>query len=198
MRNRFLLPLLAAALLQSNVVFAAPVQASSSGGPSIAGVCVLSRQAVFDSSKVGKMANARYRQMHDAAQADVNKQETKIVSDLKALQAQQKSLKPADYQQRQQVLVKRFQDLRNAATQRSRDLEATRQDVVSRIAKAAQPVIDQIYKSKGCGLLLARESVLTGNPSMDISQSVVQGLDAKITNIAFDAKSAAKQPPAMR
>src|SRR5262249_33670238 len=141
----------------------------TSGGPIVSGVCVLSRQVVFDGSKVGKMANARYRQMHDAAQADVNKQETKIVSDAKTLEAQRVSLKPADYATRQKALAQRVQGLRNNAAQRSRDLEATRQDVVGRIAKAAQPVIDQVYRNKGCGLLIAREAILAGNPAMDIS-----------------------------
>ena len=42
-----------------------PSAESSLGGPVIAGVCVLSRQAVFDASAVGKAANEKYRALHD-------------------------------------------------------------------------------------------------------------------------------------
>lgn len=170
---------------------AAPApQQPAFGGPVIPGICVLNQQAVFNTSKVGMSANARYKQLHDKAQTDVNAEEAKIVADAKALQGQK--LQPAQLQQKQQQIAKRYQDLRARATKESQDLETTRQGVVAKISAAAQPIITQVYNQRKCGILVTRSSVLAGNPAMDITTAIVQGLDAKITTIAFDVTSAGK------
>jgi Skp family chaperone for outer membrane proteins len=172
------------------VAQAAPAPQPGFGGPIIPGICVLNQQAVFNTSKVGTAANARYKQLHDKAQKDVNAEEAKIVADAKALQSQK--LQPAQLQQKQQQIAKRYQDLRARAAKESQDLEATRQGVVAKISAAAQPVISQVYGQRKCGILVARSSVLAGNPAMDITTAIVAGLDAKITTIAFDVTSAGK------
>jgi Skp family chaperone for outer membrane proteins len=169
---------------------AAPAPQPGFGGPVLAGICVLNQQAVFNVSKVGIAANGHYKQLHDKAQTDVNAEEVKIVADAKALQNQK--LAPAQLQQKQQQVAKRYQDLRARAAKESQDLETTRQNVVSKIAATAQPIIYQVYNQRKCGILVARSSVLATNPAMDMTAAVVAGLDAKITTIAFDVTSAGK------
>lgn len=169
---------------------AAPAPQPGFGGPVLAGICVLDQQAVFNTSKVGLAATARYKQLHDKAQTEANAEEAKILADAKALQDQK--LAPAQLQQKQQQVIKRDRDLRAKANKEGQDLEATRQNVVSRIAAAAQPIINQVYNQRKCGILVARSSVLATNPAMDMTTAVVTGLDAKITTIAFDVTSAGK------
>jgi Skp family chaperone for outer membrane proteins len=175
-------------------VAGAPAADMQLGGPVIPGVCVLSRQAVFDASAVGKAANEKYRALRDAAQGQVTSEQAKIMADARTLEAQKASLPPAEYLNRQQELAKRLQALQLAAASDSRDLEATRQDVVVRISKEVQPVIVQVYKDKGCGLLVSRDAIMAGNPAMDITPLVVAGLDAKITSIAVERKAAVPVP----
>jgi Skp family chaperone for outer membrane proteins len=74
----------------------------------------------------------------------------------------------------------------------TKQIEATRVKALARIAQEAQPVINSVYQSKGCGLLLDRNVVLGGNMSNDLTATVVQGLDAKMTTISFDLEA----PPA--
>ncbi|HEU0095829.1 MAG TPA: OmpH family outer membrane protein [Rhizomicrobium sp.] len=169
--------------------YAAAAPQITFGGPNIPGVCILNQQAVFNTSKVGVFANAHYKQMHDGAQTAVNAEEAKIVADAKALQV--KKLQGSQLQQAQQQLTKRFADLRAKAAKDSQALEATRQGAAMKISDAAQPIIKQVYDQKKCGLLLARSSVLAGNGGMDITNAVIQGLDAKITTIPLDQKVAA-------
>ncbi len=169
--------------------FAATPQTTTFGGPVLTGVCVLNQQAIFTTSKVGVFAGRQYKQMREAAQTAVNGEQAKITADEKALQAQK--LPQAQQQQRQQQLAKRYADTRTKAQADSQDLEATRKDVVTKIAAAAQPVIKQVYDQKKCGLLLARSSILAGNSAMDVTAAVIQGLDAKITSIALAKQVAA-------
>jgi Skp family chaperone for outer membrane proteins len=156
-----------------------------SGAPAIPGICVLSKEAVFDGSKVGQDVTAQYRAARDAAQQEVNDQEAKIASGIKALEDEKASLPEDRYQQRQQELAKRLQDLRADAARASQDLEATRAAVVKQIAKAVQPFIASVYRVNRCALLLSRDAVLAGNPGMDVTGEVIKGLDGKITTMTF-------------
>jgi Skp family chaperone for outer membrane proteins len=168
---------------------AATASASSKheyGGPLIAGVCLLSREQVFAQSKVGQAAAARLRQLSQRAQAGFEADRRKIEAEAKALRAQQMTLQPAQIQHRQQQLEARAQALQTGAAQVGRELEATRTKVTGQIEEAIQPIVQAAYQSKACGLLLSREAVVGGNLGNDLTDTVLQGLDAKMTTITFE------------
>ena len=52
-----------------------------------------------------------------------------------------------------------------------------------------KPLIAQVYKAHGCGLLVDRNSILGGNMSGDLTGDVVKTLDAKVTTITFERAS---------
>jgi Skp family chaperone for outer membrane proteins len=156
------------------------------GGPRVAGVCLLSQQAVVANSKVGKAATARLQQLAQQAQGEVDAARTPIETDAKALDAQRATLKPADYEAKRVALAQRLQSVEQTAQNRSRQVELTRQNALAQIAQNAQPVIATVYKARGCGLLMDRNAVLGGNMDGDLTADVVQGLDAKTSTINFD------------
>ncbi|HEY4078917.1 MAG TPA: OmpH family outer membrane protein [Rhizomicrobium sp.] len=160
------------------------------GGPTIAGLCVLDRQRVFNTSNVGKEANDRYKDLRAAAQNTVSGEEAKIVGDAKILQGQKASLALAAFTDKLNDINKRYQDLRSEATQRGQALEATRQQVVGQISQAAQPVIVSIYRDRRCGLLVDQSSILAGNPAMNVTDAVIAALDAKGVSVALPAAPA--------
>ncbi len=163
-----------------------PAAGQPLGGPRIAGVCLLSQQAVVANAKVGKAATARLQQLAQQAQAEVDAGKVPIEADAKALQAQSATLKADDLKTKQQALAQRYQSLQQSAQARSRQVELTREKVLAQIATAAQPVIAQAYKARQCGLLLDRSAILGGNMDGDLTAEVVQGLDAKLSTISFD------------
>jgi Skp family chaperone for outer membrane proteins len=159
------------------------------GGPALPGICLLSQQAVLTNAKVGLAATARLKQIADQVQAEINAARAPLEADAQSLQTQRASLKPADLQARQQALSARAQALQQTVNQRQREIEATRQKALVRIANEAQPVIAAAFKARGCGLLFDRNSVLGGNLAGDLTPAVVQGLDAKITTITFERET---------
>lgn len=177
---------------RSDAAVSAPSSATSGqgafGGPTIAGLCVLDRQRLVNTSKVGKEATDRYRQIRTAAQTGVSGVEAKIVADAKALEAQKASLPAAQFQQRMTEVTQRFQTLRSDAAKQSQALEATRQRAVVQISQAAQPVIVSVYKDRGCGVLVDQGSILAGNPAMNVTDAVIAGLDAKVTSLTPPAQ----------
>ncbi len=165
---------------------AAPAAAQPLGGQPVPGVCLLSQAAVVANAKVGVAATQRLKQLADQAQAEVNALRAPLDADAKALEGQRATLKPADFQAKQQALGGRLQTLQQTAQARSRQIELTREKALGMIASAAQPVIAQAYKAHGCGLLVDRNTVLGGNMANDLTAAVVQGLDAQMATINFD------------
>jgi Skp family chaperone for outer membrane proteins len=174
------------------VVFMLPAQAQqaptsqSLGGPAVAGVCLLSREAIFANAKVGRAATARLQQLAEQARSSIDAERKPLDADIQAFRAQAASLKPADREAKEKALGQRMQKVQADGAQLGRQVEATRAKAMARIAQEAQPVIASVYKSRNCGLLLDRNAVLGGNMSNDLTAPVVQGLDAKISTISFD------------
>ncbi|MEI9891277.1 MAG: hypothetical protein WDN45_12690 [Caulobacteraceae bacterium] len=50
----------------------------------------------------------------------------------------------------------------------------------------ASPLVGDVVKQKSCAILLDANSVLAGNPTMDVSPAVIQALNVKLTQFDFD------------
>lgn len=166
---------------------AAPVQTTAGlGGPVVAGVCLLSREAVIANAKVGLAATARLRTLGQDAQAEVDAERKPVDVDVEAFNATSEKLPAEQRQSRQLALATRLQPIEAKAAQRNREIDATRTKVLARISGELQPVVAQVYRARGCGLLVDRNSVIGGNMANDLTPAVVQGLDAKIATLTFD------------
>lgn len=170
---------------------AAQPQGQPLGGPVVAGVCLLSREAIFANAAVGKAASARLNELTRAAQAEVDAKRTPLEAEAKALEGQSDS---AQTRQRREALGTRWQALQLEAAHGSREIEATRAKALERIANEAQPVIAQVYGQKRCGLLFDRGAALGGNFANDLTADVVRGLDARIQTITFERERLPQQP----
>jgi Skp family chaperone for outer membrane proteins len=171
------------------------VHAQTSGnmplnGPPVAGVCYLSREAIFTNAKVGQAASARLKQLAQQAQSEIDAERKPVDADVQAYRAKASSLTAEQRQSQEQALSQRVQNVQADQQTKGRQLEATRAKAMEQIAAYAQPVIVSIYGSKNCGVLFDRNAVLGGNMSNDLTPAVVQGLDAKVTTISFNMEPA--------
>jgi Skp family chaperone for outer membrane proteins len=160
------------------------------GGPLVAGVCLLSREAIYANAAVGKAATARLQDLARAAQGEIDTARTPIEAEAKALEGQSDS---PQTRQRRDATAAKWQALQVKATHNSREIEATRVKALQRIANDAQPVIAQVYGQKKCGLLLDRNTALGGNFGNDLTADVVKGLDAKVQTITFEREQLPQQ-----
>lgn len=164
------------------------------GGPAIPGLCLVSREAIFANAKVGVAATARLRQLAATAQAEVETERKPLEAEIKTYQADAAKLTPEQRRAREAAVAPRVTALQAKTEQRTREIEATRTKAMARVADALQPVIAQVYKARGCGLLLDRNTVLGGNMANDLTPAVVTALDAKITTIDFDRETLSASP----
>jgi outer membrane protein len=165
---------------------AAPAAPAVTHGPPLTGVCIFSFENAIGASKVGQYVDGRMKQILAQTQAELTGEKNQIDNDAKALDAQRASLDQTTFEQRGSALQVRASALQRKAQLRDREVQATEQKAVQRISQELEPFIRQAYQAKACSILLQRNSVIIGNPAMDLTQQVVTGVDGKITQFAFD------------
>ena len=162
------------------------VNSGGLGGPEVPGVCLLSREAIYANAAVGKAASKRLQQLSAEAQAEIETERKPIDVELQAFRAALADLDAQQRQQRDRDLSAKLRPIQEKAELRAREIEVTREKVMQRIADEAQSVIKSVYERRNCGILFDRNSVLGGNFTNDLTASVVQELDVKISTIQFD------------
>lgn len=155
-------------------------------GPALPGVCVFSSQQAVGTSTVGKYVGTRMQQIIGQVNTELTTERTGIDTDAKALDAQKTTLDKATLQTRAQALQDRFNAWQTKAGQRQREVEATEQKAFLRVAQEMDPIIKQAYQTNHCSILFERDNVILANPAMDLTPTVVAGVNAKIQQFAFD------------
>ncbi|THD59764.1 OmpH family outer membrane protein [Phenylobacterium sp.] len=165
---------------------AAPAAQPVTHGPPLTGVCIFSFENAIAMSKVGQYVDGRMKQIVSQTNAELTGEKTTIDTDAKALDARRATLDQGTLEQQAAQLQVRANALQRKAQLRDREIQATEQKAVSRISQEMEPYIRAAYQQKTCSILLQRNSVIIGNPAMDITQAVVTGIDGKMTQFAFD------------
>lgn len=193
--------LIAASLITAIGLSALPVSSAHAadelGGDAVPGLCMMSREAVFAQSKVGKAATQRLNQLASQARNQLASERAPLNTDIQNFQANAPKLSEDQRKQQGGALQQRMQAFQGKAGELTERIRLTQGKAMQRIGEQAQPLIASSYKSHRCGLLLNRDAVLAGNVSNDITAEVVKGLDAKITTISFDLEPlpAGNTPP---
>ncbi len=155
-------------------------------GSLVAGICLLSQESLITRSKVGQATTARLRELAAQVQANLNAEKARLEARGKALEAKRATLSPMQIQAQGQTINASAQALQAKAAERSAQIDATKTKAFGQVIQQAQPFITQAYGAHACGLLLARETVLSGNMANDLTPEVVAALDAKAAPMTFD------------
>lgn len=184
--RQFLLGSAIAALLASSSAAATAAAPPVAQGPAIPGVCILSVNQAITTSTVGRYVSDRMNQIVAQVKAELTPEDTAIATDGRALEAQRTTLAAATFQTRAQALQNRVNALRQKADLRQREVQATEQKSLNRIAQELDPIARQLYAQHRCSMLVNKEAVMIANPEMDITTQAVAGLNARIQQFAFD------------
>lgn len=176
----------ALSLTASSSAFAQAAAPAITHGPALPGVCVMSIQGVIQGSTVGKYVGTRMQQILAQVDAELKAEETSLQNDAKTLDGQKATLDQGALEQRAAALQVRSNALQRKSQLRDRELERTQQKALGRVGQELEPIMRQVYQQRQCSVLLRSESMLLGNPSMDLSPAITTGLNAKITQFAFD------------
>jgi outer membrane protein len=166
----------------------------SNPGPVIPGVCVLDEQRAVVTSAAGRAFNTRMQQLSQQVEAELRPQQTSLQTELTTYQSQQATLQPAQRQQREQALQTRANAFQTLASTRQRELQLTQETQLRRIATEMQPVVNQVYVQRGCGLMLDSQSTVYANPAMNVTDAVIAGLNTRLPTLTFNRSTAPAAP----
>jgi len=178
---------------------AAPAAQIRHGAP-LPGVCTYSSERAIGTSEVGKYVDGRMKQLIAEANAELSGEENAVKNEAKAIDAARATSTPDALEKRASDLQVRYNALVRKKDLRQRELQATERKALMRVLQELDPIALAAYQQRNCSILLG-DGVLVGNPQMDITETVVSGLNAKIKTFAFnrerlDTPAAAPAPAA--
>jgi len=165
---------------------AAPAAAPVAEGPPIPGMCIISMNQAISASTVGQYVTTRLNQITAQVKSELSPENTAIETDGRALEAARPTLDAATFQTRAQALQTRINTLRQKADLRQREVQATEQKAVNRIAQELDPVVRGLYQQKRCSILVDKGSVINANRDMDMTTQAIAGLNGRIQQFAFE------------
>ena len=180
----------ASALIFATTAFAQTQPAASAAavthGSPIAGVCYLSTQEAISTSTVGKHVNTRMQQLIQQVNTELQPEQTVLENEAKAIETGRTTMDQNTLQTRATAWQTRLTNFQRLSSQRENELQATQQKAVARVLQEMDPVAKSVYQQRRCSILLDRSSVMLGNPAMDLTPAVIQGLNARIQTFAFE------------
>lgn len=177
-------------LTASSALCATPVASTPAPtvaqGPAIPGVCMLSVNQAITQSTVGGYVRTRLDQIVTQVRAELNPEETAINTEGKALDASKATLDQATLQSRAQALQGRYAAFQQKADLRQREVKATQDKALNRIAQELEPIAQQLYQAHRCSVLIDKGSVMLANPEMDLTPAAITSLNGKLQQFPFD------------
>lgn len=171
-----------ASLVASTAV--AQSQGPQNPGPVIPGVCVYFNQRLLATSTVGQSVQARMEQLATEVQGELTPYATSIQAEITSLQQGGQAADPDGA--RRTALQARIQEAQTLEETRQNELRYTLSEQRRLISAAVEPILVAVYQERGCGILLDRESVFVVNPAMEVTDLVIQRLNAQLPSLSFN------------
>lgn len=149
-------------------------------GPVIPGVCVFNAQRAVTMSTAGQAVSARMRELTQEVVGEVAPYAEAVQSGMTAYRQAAPTMTPEQRAQQEQVLQQRYEEAQVLEQTRQNELRYTLNQQLEAIGGAADPIMVAVYQERGCGILLSADSVIEMNSAMDITETVVQRLNAAL------------------
>ncbi|MFA4893781.1 OmpH family outer membrane protein [Brevundimonas sp.] len=173
---------------------AAQAQAPANPGPVIPGVCVFHNDRLLATSTAGQSVQTGMQRLVTEVQGELQPYGAAIQTEADQLRQGGAAADPQGT--RRQALQQRAQEAQQLEQTRQQELQYTQQLQIRAIAQAADPILVAVYQERGCGLLLDRSAVYIANPAMDITDVVIQRLNAALPSLSFNRTPVPVQAPA--
>lgn len=168
------------------------------GGPPIAGVCTFVQEGALMNSAAGKSVSERMKQLLAMVQAELSPEGKWVESERAALQAMpQDQLQQPQNAKRIETFQQRYAALQRKGEIRGKELEVTQNKELALIRNEVVPIVNQVVTENHCGMVLERSQMVWANPQMDITDTVIQRLNAKMPSVpAFERVNLEQQASA--
>lgn len=174
----------------------AQTQGPQNPGPAIGGVCVYFNSRAMAQSTAGQAVGARMEQLAQEVRGELQPYATAIQTEAQALQNGASTIPADQMNTRRQALQQRAQEAQQLEGTRENELRYTLSEQRRKMTEALEPILVQVYQERGCGIMIDRESVFMVNPAMDVTDLVIQRLNAALPTLSFSRMAVPVQQPA--
>jgi outer membrane protein len=190
MKHRQVRSLLIAATIAVQALWAAdstPASAQQQSVPVVVGV--VDADMILQDSKAGKNLRAQADQQQKAIKAEFDKQQKLFDDAARKLVAQKDTLSAADLQKKKEDLRRQGEQQTKALNDRQRVLDRGVAKGRDQIVQALVDVVKDVAKAHGLTLVLSKAVTPYLDPSYNISQEVLQKLNAKLPSVKLQQTS---------
>jgi len=127
-------------------------------------------------------------------QNQVKDMENKLRAEDQELSQQRSVLAPDVFQQRAQTFQQKLQDFQNQVKDKQERLDYSFQQAMQEIGNTIMVVSSEIAKERGINAVMARNQLMIFDPGMDMTQPVLEKLNARLTSVVFQNPETLARP----
>lgn len=179
------LPALIVALTAAVIAMAAPANAQTN-------VLIMNEERIIAESQVGQHIATRMQAIRAEMDAELQALLTPIQEESDRLNAETASLTPEaiqarpDLMQRIQALNAQAQQAEALRQRLAQELQATQRQAMRPVLEALQAVLQEVVAERGAQILIDRSAVVYADPSIDVSDSVIERLNQRLPTTAVN------------
>lgn len=157
-------------------------------------IIIVDVDEVMTTSTAGKAAAAQLQAQANALQTRAQQLDSGFRSEGDALQkaAAAKTMAQPALEAKANDLQKRVQAAQVEISTKQRQLAMNQQFVGKQISDAMQPIITEVMKEKGALIALDQGATIQTSNSIDVTQLVLQRLNAKLPSVSVNAPAPAQ------
>jgi len=136
-------------------------------------------RAVLTESKTGKQFRAELDKYVKNKQAELKKEEEKLVVLKQAFEKEALTLSDSQKQEKQKGFQDKVQALQKKAQDADRELRQKDSEHTNKALQAVREIVTEVAKEEKINLILSRNEVLYGEEGMDLTAKVTAKYDAR-------------------
>ena len=152
-------------------------------------VIIVDQARVMRDSRAGKDVQAKVKAIGETMRNEIKPEGDALEIEEKSLNAQMTGKTPQAIQA-DAALRQRFESFRTRAAAYgqkraglARDLQATEVTAWNKFNEQLRPVLQEVINERGASIVIDRSQVVFANPSVDVTDVVIQKLDARVPTV---------------
>ena len=167
----------ACAVLWGGLLCAAPVSAQELGLPQSA-ILTISSERLFSASRFGQEVEASIEAEGRALAAENRAIEAELTAEEQDLTARRPDMEPEAFRELADAFDRKVQEIRKAQDTKARALAKQRDEARALFFDAARPVLAELMREAGAGVILERSSVFLSANATDVTDLAITRIDA--------------------
>jgi len=158
-------------------------------------IVVLDRSALLQFSKAGQDVSKQLQALSNQSRASVEAQQKSLAAEGDKLRQEIAILGPEARKQREESFNGKVRGMQQSAERRQVQLQQAAAQAQQSLAKALEPIVNEIVKARGANMVVDKSAVIfANNNAFDITADAIARLDAQLPTMKVSLGGATAKP----